>query len=109
MPPSSTLRASLRASAPRSDKEVARSLRGIGWGCFASAGNQGRGDPVAPRLSEHITTKKSRLIKLLISLWKNGAPEEIRTPDPQIRSLVLYPAELRVRAAAVTTACVAIL
>ena len=28
---------------------------------------------------------------------KNGAPEEIRTPDPQIRSLVLYPAELRVR------------
>ena len=26
---------------------------------------------------------------------KGGAPEEIRTPDPQIRSLVLYPAELR--------------
>src|SRR5262249_35634038 len=45
-----------------------------------------------------------------LSLWKQkillkeireslqmvaGAPEEIRTPDPQIRSLVLYPAELR--------------
>ena len=28
---------------------------------------------------------------------KNGAPERIRTSDPQIRSLVLYPAELRVR------------
>ena len=28
---------------------------------------------------------------------ENGAPEEIRTPDPQIRSLMLYPAELRVR------------
>ena len=27
-------------------------------------------------------------------LWENGAPEGIRTPDPQIRSLVLYPAEL---------------
>jgi hypothetical protein len=27
--------------------------------------------------------------------WISGAPEEIRTPDPQIRSLVLYPAELR--------------
>src|SRR6476660_3470085 len=26
---------------------------------------------------------------------RSGAPEEIRTPDPQIRSLVLYPAELR--------------
>src|ERR1700680_1828400 len=25
---------------------------------------------------------------------RNGAPEGIRTPDPQIRSLVLYPAEL---------------
>ena len=37
----------------------------------------------------------------------SGAPEEIRTPDPQIRSLVLYPAELRVRAAVsgVTAGC----
>ncbi len=32
---------------------------------------------------------------------RNGAPEEIRTPDPQIRSLVLYPAELRVLASPV--------
>jgi hypothetical protein len=29
------------------------------------------------------------------SVFWSGAPEEIRTPDPQIRSLVLYPAELR--------------
>ncbi len=29
-----------------------------------------------------------------ISIGKNGAPGKIRTPDPQIRSLVLYPAEL---------------
>ena len=28
---------------------------------------------------------------------KNGAPGEIRTPDPLIRSQVLYPAELRAR------------
>ena len=28
-------------------------------------------------------------------MW-NGALGKIRTPDPQIRSLVLYPAELRV-------------
>jgi hypothetical protein len=27
----------------------------------------------------------------------NGAPGTIRTSDPQIRSLVLYPAELRAR------------
>src|SRR5262249_58897203 len=32
-------------------------------------------------------------------LYATGAPEEIRTPDPQIRSLVLYPAELRARLA----------
>ncbi len=32
-----------------------------------------------------------------VLVGKNGAPEEIRTPAPQIRSLVLYPAELRVR------------
>jgi hypothetical protein len=28
---------------------------------------------------------------------ENGAPEKIRTPDPQIRSLMLYPAELPVQ------------
>ena len=28
-------------------------------------------------------------------MFRNGAPEEIRTPNPQIRSLVLYPVELR--------------
>jgi hypothetical protein len=40
----------------------------------------------------------NRANRLELSLRKNGAPEEIRTPDPQIRSLVLYPAELRVLA-----------
>jgi hypothetical protein len=30
----------------------------------------------------------------------NGGPRAIRTPDPQIRSLMLYPAELWVRNAA---------
>ncbi len=28
---------------------------------------------------------------------KISAPGEIRTPDPQVRSLVLYPTELRAR------------
>jgi hypothetical protein len=31
-------------------------------------------------------------------LFANGAPGRIRTHDPQIRSLVLYPAELPVLA-----------
>jgi hypothetical protein len=39
----------------------------------------------------HQKTSAKPLILLI------GAPEEIRTPDPQIRSLVLYPAELRAR------------
>lgn len=30
-------------------------------------------------------------------MFGSGAPERIRTSDPQIRSLVLYPAELRAR------------
>jgi hypothetical protein len=34
------------------------------------------------------------------SVFRSGAPGEIRTPDPQIRSLVLYPAELPVHASA---------
>jgi hypothetical protein len=33
-------------------------------------------------------------------LFANGAPERIRTPNPQIRSLMLYPVELRARTAA---------
>jgi hypothetical protein len=28
---------------------------------------------------------------------RNGAPGEIRTPDPLVRSQMLYPAELRAR------------
>jgi hypothetical protein len=31
-----------------------------------------------------------------------GAPEEIRTPDPLVRSQVLYPAELRARGDIIT-------
>ena len=30
-------------------------------------------------------------------VYRNGAPGTIRTSDPQIRSLMLYPAELRAR------------
>jgi hypothetical protein len=41
--------------------------------------------------------KKSQKIRSFQKSHENGAPEEIRTPDPQIRSLVLYPAELRAR------------
>ena len=33
------------------------------------------------------------------AIGKIGAPERSRTPNPQIRSLVLYPIELRARAA----------
>ena len=35
--------------------------------------------------------------KNIVRHWKNGAPGTIRTSDPQIRSLMLYPAELRAR------------
>src|SRR5918992_2919537 len=60
---------------------------------------QGRsGTPnAAPR--EALTARAAgpnvrRMAKLL---EKSGAPGETRTPNPQIRSLVLYPIELRAR------------
>ena len=37
----------------------------------------------------------TRRVLTFTVLYQNGAPERIRTSDPQIRSLVLYPAELR--------------
>ena len=40
----------------------------------------------------------AKVVQLLLKLlFCYGAPGKIRTPDPQIRSLVLYPAELPVR------------
>ena len=35
-------------------------------------------------------------IKLILQSESSGAPRRIRTPDPLIRSQVLYPAELSV-------------
>jgi hypothetical protein len=40
-------------------------------------------------------TKKVLAQDPTAKLLKNGAPGTIRTSDPQIRSLMLYPAELR--------------
>ena len=51
-----------------------------------------QGPALESRLMKRIPRRQSCPL-----LQKNGAPEEIRTPDPQIRSLVLYPAELRAR------------
>src|SRR5579862_6993051 len=44
------------------------------------------------------------VITAAIGQSQDGAPGEIRTPDPQVRSLVLYPTELRARAV-VTQSC----
>ena len=38
-----------------------------------------------------------------VVVFANGAPDRIRTHDPQIRSLVLYPAELRALTGAVSS------
>ena len=43
-------------------------------------------------------TTKSILLGAALNHEKIGAPERSRTPNPQIRSLVLYPIELRARA-----------
>lgn len=52
------------------------------------------------RLEIQKPEKKSRgelFLKFLLVASEDGAPERIRTPNPQIRSLVLYPIELRAR------------
>jgi hypothetical protein len=49
-----------------------------------------------PSVNREASGEKSAGLECPV-LSRNGAPEEIRTPDPQIRSLVLYPAELRAR------------
>jgi integrase len=53
-------------------------------------------EQTCPTLSSGWTNKENNPIKS-DKFLKNGAPERIRTSDPQIRSLVLYPAELRAR------------
>ena len=45
------------------------------------------------RLMKHWILKLSQNLDSLLE--GNGAPEKIRTPDPLVRSQVLYPAELR--------------
>ena len=56
----------------------------------------GRSDDMArtQRCRDHTRIMRLMLQVEIFLKGKNGAPEEIRTPDPQIRSLVLYPAEL---------------
>jgi hypothetical protein len=53
------------------------------------------------RVNVAVTTDpedRSRALEPFIFLEENGAAEGIRTPNLQIRSLMLYPVELRPRA-----------
>ena len=53
---------------------------------------------IPPAACNEITRAAQRYLAAVISIsLENGAPGTIRTSDPQIRSLVLYPAELRAR------------
>jgi hypothetical protein len=47
--------------------------------------------------SLYYTHKKTFDLIFQISKNEDGAPGEIRTPDPLVRSQMLYPAELRAR------------
>src|SRR5262249_33018393 len=71
-----------------------------GRGVFCARGmrtlRQQKGQPGCKRA---VPRRSARRGKLGRHNKLSGAPEEIRTPDPQIRSLVLYPAELRARLA----------
>jgi hypothetical protein len=55
------------------------------------------------RARPHIAGKKKRADASVGPFRDSGAPGEIRTPDHQVRSLVLYPAELRARRTGIMT------
>src|SRR4029453_2067803 len=53
-----------------------------------------------PSASLRAGSRMLRIRSPALGALGNGAPGTIRTSDPQIRSLMLYPAELRARAGA---------
>ena len=62
---------------------------------YASPNAASGDDPVMTRPRQDAFTHPSMRGKLSFIVFNlGGAPGKIRTPDPQIRSLVLYPAEL---------------
>ena len=80
-----------------------RGQRRSAWPASLRAGSSAGAKPpsqgINGRFVPDLTDSRARArYRRSIVFWRrNGAPEEIRTPDPQIRSLVLYPAELRAR------------
>jgi hypothetical protein len=54
------------------------------------------------QLHFHLQSSKDQMLYRLHVIEKYGAPGEIRTPDPLVRSQMLYPAELRARKGIVT-------
>src|SRR5690606_25200827 len=78
--------------APREADNCAISVKSAPKDSRASGDPADRSRPSQPR---HLRQQPGRVHE--IELGKDGAPERIRTSDPQIRSLVLYPAELRAR------------
>ena len=51
-------------------------------------------------MDDTVHRKRSASLRVKLSnrqFWESGGPRRIRTPDPLIRSQVLYPAELSVR------------
>src|SRR6185312_7779692 len=62
------------------------------FGDIASGQSAPQADLLAALMQRALESILRKIHEWLVG---NGAPEEIRTPDPQIRSLVLYPAELR--------------
>jgi hypothetical protein len=54
--------------------------------------------PHSSRIADMMRTNNLYVSRCPRKSLKIGAPERSRTPNPQIRSLVLYPIELRARA-----------
>ena len=63
------------------------------WEGIGRGGGIRTPDPLLPKQMRYQAALNPDTVKLV----KIGAPGESRTPDLQVRSLLLYPAELRAR------------
>src|SRR5690606_18749383 len=89
--------AMLEASTATASANASRTLRHEGSDAWNRCGTSDMARwwrCAEPLASPHTKKPANRFAGLRVI---NGAPGEIRTPDPQVRSLVLYPAELRAR------------
>src|SRR5258708_1724624 len=76
------------------DRKSKTQLLGNGCNCLIQDSKVARRERFDPSVCRQRVNGEERFF-LLFSVQRDGAPGETRTPDPLVRSQMLYPAELR--------------